>query len=382
MTTKKIGVLTFYKVNNYGAELQAFALHYKLKALGYDNELINYPYIKNKSHRRSKRSRPILNNSRINRLKDFILKCLDDYSKMRYPSVAALRRSRFEAFYKQHVSLSPLYPSIDDLYNASLDYTCYIVGSDQVWNPNNQTNIAPYFLTFAPEKVKKIAYASSFGVGTIPSGYKEKMKDLLMNIDFLSCREQSGVAIIKELTGIKASHVVDPTMLLTKKEWIDLSIPFDFEEPYLLLFIFKPSKYVDALVKRFKAQTGLRVLRICKNEMPLEKDQDILNLRDLGPAEFLGVFNKASFVLTTSFHGSIFSILFEKPFFSITPGSKNNNARQESLLNKLGLEDRLLTEGSPIPTPEEFDLDYEAINPLVATEREKSIQFLNESLKA
>ena len=358
----KIGIITILNVNNYGAELQAFALHHKLKLMGFDNEIINYLYYKNRDYQTEKASRPLIKTSAKNKFKDFVLKWIDNYSAFRYPQLAQTRKERFEAFHRQHTALSKSYTRYSTLYHANLNYDIFMVGSDQVWNPNNGTNLAPYFLTFAPKNTKTISYASSFGVSSIDQSLYPQYKEWLSHIDCLATRETDGVKIIGDITGREATHVVDPTLLLSKKDWEDLMVPYKTAEPYILLFEFKRSAYVMDLARKIQKKTGYKIIRICKNEMPVDSDDDILNIRDFGPAEFLGLYANASIVLTTSFHGSIFSLIFEKPFYTITPASKNNNSRQEDLLSRLNLKDRLIREGESFSLNSLYQTDFQEVN--------------------
>ena len=377
---KKIGIITIFNVNNYGAELQAFALHYKLMSLGYDNEIINYLFFKNPKYKSEKKSESVLNVSKIRKLKDFILKCLDKYSRLANSQVAKKRKERFDAFYSNNARLSKVYDSFSSLYNADLEYDTVIVGSDQVWNPNNNTNLAPYFLTFAKKGVKKISYASSFGVSKIPTFYFPIYKDWLNNIDFLSTREADGVKIIKEITGRDATHVLDPTLLLSKQEWEKLSVPYLNNEPYILLFVFKDSKYITDFAAYLQKKTGYKIMRVCKNEMRVESDKKILNIRDFGPLEFLGLYKNASIVLTSSFHGTVFSLIFEKPFYTITPANKDNNSRQEGLLSLVELSERLIKEGEEFPDLNNLEIDFAKARAIIEREKEESINFLRNAL--
>tara|TARA_R110000744_G_scaffold147789_4_gene260836 strand:- start:1793 stop:2932 length:1140 start_codon:yes stop_codon:yes gene_type:complete len=378
---KKTGIITILNVNNYGAELQAFALHHKLKQMGYDNEIINYLYYKNPLYKGEAASRPLIKTSIKNKLKDLALKWIDKYSAYKYPEIAKKRKLRFFDFHKEHTSLSKVYKSYSELYEAKLDYENYIVGSDQVWNPNNGTNLAPYFLTFAPKEANKIAYASSFGVGLINKGYYPKYKEWLNNLTHIGTRETSGVGLIKNITDRSVAHVVDPTLLLKKKDWESLMVPYKHKSPYILLFIFKKNKYAEELAYRIQEKTGYRIIRVCKNEIPLESDDKILNIRDFGPLEFLGLYSGASVVLTTSFHGSVFSLIFEKPFYTITPASKNNNSRQESLMNMMNINNRLLKEGDKINLDNLYDIDFDDVKTRLEVQIESSIEYLIKSLK-
>ncbi|MFP9099572.1 polysaccharide pyruvyl transferase family protein [Flavobacterium sp. RHBU_24] len=379
---KKIGVITILNVNNYGAELQAFALHHKLKLMGYDNEVINYLYYKNPMYVAEAKSAPLIKAPKINKLKDFVIKWIDKYSRFAHPEIAKVRKERFDNFHGKLTSLSPVYNSYSSLYNANLPYDTVIVGSDQVWNPNNGTNLDPYFLTFAKNGMKKISFASSFGVGKINPEYHAVYKNWLNNIDFIATREADGVKIIKEITGRDATHVVDPTLLLTKKEWESILVPYEAKEPYILLFVFKESKYVNDFAYHLQKQTGYKIIRVCKNEMRVESDDKMINIRDFGPLEFLGLYQNASVVLTTSFHGTVFSLIFEKPFYTIAPGSKNNNSRQQGLLSLMGHPERLINEGDAFPDTANLQIDFTPVREIIERERQKSVSFLENALKA
>jgi len=377
---KKIGIITILNVNNYGAELQAFALHHKLKLLGYDSEIINYLYYKNPAYRHEFESAPLIKKSIISKVKERILKLIDSYSKLTNAEIHKVRSRRFNDFHQELTKTSKPYTSYSDLYNATLPYDTFIVGSDQVWNPNNHTSLEPYFLTFAPKTARKISYASSFGVGSIPKEYYPIYKGLINNINKISTREVDGVKIIKDITGIDATHVVDPTLLLTRKEWEAIMVPFEDDEPFILLFIFKNSSYVTKLALDLQKQTGYKIIRVCKNEMRVEPDSKILNIRDMGPKEFLGLYQKAAIVLTTSFHGTVFSLIFEKPFFTVAPASKNNNSRQKNLLSMVGLDDRLINEGDNFPEIDKSEINYNKVSKILANKRNDSVLFLEKSI--
>jgi hypothetical protein len=372
---KKIGIITIVNVNNYGAELQAFALNYKLRKLGYDNEIINYLYYKNPDYKKEKNSRPIVKISLINNVKQNILKWIDILNTLTHPVNKKLRKSRFDDFHKLNTKISKPYKSFSELYNSKLPYDIFIVGSDQVWNPNTRTSLKPYFLTFAPENKKKISYASSFGVGSLDPGFHLAYKECFENLDYISCREKVGVEIIKDVIGKEATHVVDPTLLVSKKEWESIMVPYHSEEPYILLYILTHSPYITKLALEVQKRTGYKVIRVCFNSINTEKDPNILNIVDAGPAEFLGLYANASFVITNSFHGSIFSLIFEKEFFTITPLSKSNNSRQVGLLKMVNLENRILKEGSDINLINMVSIDYGPVKKIIEIEKEISLLF-------
>ncbi|MCG1037471.1 polysaccharide pyruvyl transferase family protein [Polaribacter sargassicola] len=377
----KIGVITILNVNNYGAELQASALNMKLRDLGYDNEIINYLYYKHKDYKAEKKSKPIVKIDFITNLKGIVLKWIDKYNKLTHAENTRIRKERFDKFHADNTNISKTYKSISELYNANLDYDVFIVGSDQVWNPNTRTSIEPYFLTFAPKDKKRISFASSFGVGSLNKDFYPTYKKCFESIDSISCRESSGVDLIKEITGRTATQVVDPTLLLTKSEWEEKMVPYQTEEPYILMYILTYSPYITNLALEIQKETGYKIIRACFNSVNVEKDPSILNIVDAGPSEFLGLYAGASFVLTNSFHGSVFSLIFQKPFYTIAPASKSNNARQENLLKMVNLEHRLIKENSPYPK-DFMNINFDFSAKELEKERQNSIQFLEDSINA
>lgn len=378
----KIGIITILKVNNYGAELQALALQRKLNILGYDAEIIDYLFYKNKDHKREAVSQPFTRLSLSRKVKEFLYPvkvCISTYS---FRKDKKRREEKFDEFHQKHTQLSKkTYCKYSDLYKEAFSYDVYIVGSDQVWNPYSNTSLNPYFLTFAPSQKVKISYASSFGVSTLPEEVKDKYRELLNGLDHLSVRESKGVEIIKEITGRDSVHVLDPTLLLDKKEWDNLSDTLEgIPEKYILLYVLHPSTYITELAKVMSEKYGYKIVRICREAVAEDADSSIINIIDAGPGEFLYLFSHASFVLTNSFHGTAFSVNFEKPFFSVVSSKKNNNSRLESLLNLLHLQDRLVVDGTPIENLKLEPFDYTEASALLTAERAKSVSYLTSSI--
>jgi len=379
----KIGILTIVNVDNYGAELQAFALHRKLKDLGHDNEIINYLYYIHPEYKTTSRSKPIFKISTINKLKWKAIKTVNFFKRLLWSKEAKNRGNRFNSFHQKNTKFSKTFKSYDELYNANLNYDIYIIGSDQVWNPTSQTSILPYFLTFAPKTSKKLSYAPSFGVSDIPLDQQDVYKECLNNIDVLSSRERRGTEMIKEITGREATHVVDPTLLLSKEEWSSIaSLPkLKSDQPYILIYVITYSPYIKKLAEYLSDKTGYRLIRICKNAGKEDANVNIENISDAGPAEFLGYFSKASFVVSNSFHGTIFSTIFNKPFYTIIPGHKSNTVRQRDLLNLMGLESRLIAEGGEFPNPNSFDVDFTEANKIISAKINDSISYLKNAVE-
>ena len=315
-----IGIITIVKVNNYGAELQAFALQKKLELLGYRSEIIDYLYYKNWNFNDTAMSKPFISMGikakavywAKYRLVNFLLaKVFPVFNKS-----VRLRLLRFDGFHRRNTKFSRQYRSMPDLYNAKLDYDVFIVGSDQVWNPMASSSIEPYFLTFAPKGARKISYASSFGVSQIDKSLHERFRDLLNNIDVISVRETSGQDLVKLLTGRHAELVADPTLLLTKQEWGKYMAEYpSMPKRYVLIYQLSDSVAIVRLAKRIAEEKGLPVFRICKRAFGERKDGGVTNILDAGPAEFLWLIAHAEYVVTNSFHGTAFSVNFSIPFF-------------------------------------------------------------------
>lgn len=343
----KIGIITIVKVNNYGAELQAFALQKKLELAGFQSEIIDYLYYKNWRFKDTKASRPFVALGAKGKVAYWVKYRLLNFILEKVLAVVngnvRRRMMRFEDFHRQNTRFSRTYYSMPQLYGGRSDYDVFVVGSDQVWNPSAGSSIEPYFLTFAPKEAKKISYASSFGVPRIVPELQERFKNLLGNIDVISVRETSGVELVRQLAGREAALVADPTLLLTKQEWIPYMKAYPgMPERYVLVYQLSASDAIVNLANRIGKERGIPVYRICKRAFKVEKNAGIVNILDAGPAEFLSLIANAEFVVTNSFHGTAFSVNFHVPFYTVVSSTKKNNARMESLLSLTGLKDRMV----------------------------------------
>lgn len=374
-SSMRIGIITILKVNNYGAELQAYATQAALKKLGYDAEIIDYLFYKNKGHRKCRKSRPIFKLG----VKKWLAETLYPIFvrlKEKQSAVSELRRHRFDDFHLRNTSMSHTFCNIKDLYAECPDYDVYVVGSDQVWNPGIYSSILPYFLDFAPKGRRRVAYASSFGVEKLPADVVPVYKRLLSTFDAIGVREKNGVDIVRGL-GMKAVNVLDPTLLLDDLAWKQVAADYpDMPEHYVLVYELTPSQYLNDVAQMVSQRTGLPVVRICK--VAGADDSRFINVLDAGPAEFLGLISNAAFVVTNSFHGTAFAVNFNRPFLTVTPARKNNNSRQKSLLGLLGLSDRLLNEGDPVP--DDISLDFSDAITRLSAERKKSVEFLTKAI--
>ena len=328
----KIGIITIQKCDNFGADLQAYALGAKLRSLGYDAENIDYLFYKHPQHSKSGgMEKPVLPISLVNKVKERLFPVLQAIKGKRNLGMIRKRHQRFDAWFRQNVKVGHEYRSVKSLYDDPLKYDVYMVGSDQVWNPRLYSNIKPYFLDFAPTGAKCVSYASSFGVSELPGGVFYKYKQWLKRFAYIGLREKKGEEIVKAMAlGVEVKHVVDPTLLLTAEEWGCVANR-KVETPmggYVLLYDLIASSETVGLARKLAEVHGWKVVRIGDGAY--------------GPGEFLGLFAKASAVVTNSFHGTVFSILNQKLFYTVIPRTMTNASRIESLLDSMGLRSRML----------------------------------------
>lgn len=377
---KKIGIITICRCNNYGAELQAFALQRKLSLMGYDAEILDYLFYKHPKHKKESFSMPAYKGYPFKRkMAELLFPWMECFKSMKHRAAIAKREAAFEVFHKANTRFSQQYRSYSALYSNPPHYDAYCVGSDQVWNPWSYTSLNPYFLTFASKDAVKFSYASSFGVSEIPVIAKEYFKEGLNNLQSISVREKTGVSIVNSLIGQDAQTVADPTLLLNAKEWDEVlnecKVP---EGKYILIYELKKVPYIAQSALNLAKQKGLKIVRICKAAFRQDPmDKPIINIMDAGPAEFLGLFKNAEIVMTNSFHGTVFSILFNKNFYTIVNKSANNNSRQLDLLSTLGIDRIKYTDEDFV---ESKPLDWGVINKRVSDFRRKSVDYLEKAI--
>ncbi len=378
---KKIGVITFHDPISYGANLQCLGLQLYLRSLGYDVRVIDYSmnsYLEYKNKNKIKR-----NLIRIYHLVknpfNFIKYRLNaqkiSREKEKYKKNLNIRNLNFKQFQKDNYIYSEKkYNTISQLKNDPPKYDVYICGSDQIWNPNFCEMDDNYFLSFAPQG-KRISYAPSFGVSSIPFYAKEKYKKNLLGIDYLSIREQTGAKIINKLIKKEAQIVIDPTFLVNKDEWFKLADKSNIKTPkkYILTYFIGIDEYIENYIAMIKEQFN-----------DIEIIDLIFDKTSYGPYDFLKLIKNAAFVFTNSFHGVAFCINMNIPFAvgkTLKDKSKNSAfSRIDDLLNDLELQSRICDENTQI-NKEFLKLDYKPINKRLEKIVADSKKFLEDSIK-
>jgi exopolysaccharide biosynthesis predicted pyruvyltransferase EpsI len=377
---KKIAIITLNGYSNYGNRLQNYAVQEVLKSFEFYSEtlIVNDKSIKQKTNTSSFKTK-------VNKLSKKPIKDLSHqiktnlWNKVHKNEIRKSKQERIEIFKKftnNYINETEFSISDNDIDRALVDqYEYFIVGSDQVWNPAYISGSSLYFLTFAP-KAKRISLSASFGVSTIASEYTEKYKEWISGIHKLSVREDDGAKIIKELTGRDSSVLVDPTFLLTKNKWLSIARAAKNKpkEKYLLTYFLggisdKDEKKIKILAKSNQLKV-INLNRISETET-----------YKTGPNEFIDYINSCTLFCTDSFHGTVFSILMEKPFvvYKRRSNSLSMFSRVNTLLDKFDLNSRK-SENVSFENNDVFNIDFSHTPPIIESEREKALNFLKDAL--
>lgn len=361
----KVGVITFHNAHNYGASLQALALQRVLKELKCEPVLIHYhPGIIDDLYK------PILDKGfkRIYKKAKMMLRKRQRARLTKY--------KRYQNFIHKNFSLLGDYTDNSQLNEDELNLDAYITGSDQVWNPEHTDGFDRAFTLDFVNKGKKIAYAASVGTVRVDEMYREDFKKSLSSFDSISVREESVKKDIEELSGLPVSVVLDPTLLLERKAYDSYKTISRFKEKYILVYMIEKNKKMIALVNRISKVTGYPVVQ---RKLPGVFANECGSFYTHDPGEFLGDIEGAEFVLTNSFHGTVFSILYEKPFLSML--HSETGSRTADLLHMLGLESHIIYDPDEFRELEFMKIkDIDNVKEIIGELRNKSLKFLKDSL--
>lgn len=369
----KIGLITFHLSKNYGAILQTYALQTVLQNYSQTVEIINYSPQARKSRDFLIGPIPKYNHrsSGLRYAAGILYKYLLDIINL---SQNKRRRAYFHHFFKKYLQLSKWqYNSYNELQFSPPLYDFYLIGSDQVWNPiNTGGRLDPaYFLAFVGKDKGRASYASS--LGSFDPSNSAEFKNLIQNVDQISVRESSSVPLVEAVSGKGVMCVLDPTLLLTADEWKNIALaPAKISNEFILVYQLGNNK-VHKLAEQVAAHLHLPIKYIRYNAYPLKYTASFVRIE-----EFVWCFSHASFVVTDSFHGTAFSIIHKKPFYTIQ--NKGNHKRVYDLLTSLGISDRLFINDAKInsiDTSIDYDLVYEKLNLL----RVASFQYLHDILQ-
>jgi len=388
---KKIALVTCYFHLNYGSMLQAYATQKYFDDRSIPCENIRIDGLKKSIESSKKRFylKQIMNPQvltgtilRIGRKK--IVKKLH---KQTLGNDLKIRENKFNDFVNQNFRLSKEYQSISELSGACSDYSTVLVGSDQLWLPSN-IDADYYTLNWVPEDINKVSYATSFGTSYLPDNLKSKTKSFLTRIQHISVREETGVKIIRECAGIEAELVCDPTLLFNAEQWmcIQKKEPI-IDGDYILCYFLGNNKKDREFAKRLRERTGYKIVALLHLDEYIKSDIGYADETpfDIGPGELINLIRNAEYIVTDSFHGSVFSILNKKIFFTSRrikkKGLLDTNNRLDSLFDTLGITGRLITGDEDIDECLSRKLHYDDIHKNLEALRESSVAFLDNAIK-
>lgn len=363
----KTGTITFHCTDNPGSLLQTYALHKTLNDLGCENEVINY---QKKGWKNEFAAKYYL--------------YLSKFGVLKYPLGLAwriyigLKRYCFLYFQRKNIVLSSRkICKKEDLKILEKKYDVVISGSDQIWNVYNEKVDYSFFLDFVSDDRKKVAYAASFGMDSVPEKNKQEIINLLNAYSAISVREQEAMHLVSELIGKNVQQVLDPTLLLNQEQWNDLAKKSKYKN-YIFLYVRRREKKIADYCSRLSEQTGLRIVEVTGTRKLVRSAK---NVKLWSPVQWLGLIRDSNYVVTNSFHGIVFSIIFKKEFYAFPlEGSQDSgNSRMYSLLRMFGLEDRLI-EAPDVDYKKEC-IDYEKVEEIIKKEQKKSMKFIYENIK-
>ena len=324
---KKAGVLTIHRAQNYGAALQAFATNKILEDIGLDVKFIDYSVSFT-----IKDNKFVLAPVSASNIKHNI-------KSLSQPIKFFKKKKRYEEFLGKYFNMTEKtysYKNYQDIANEDVDFL--ITGSDQTFALNligDPTEREVYFLPFK-STARKISYASSMGEKTqlLTEQQKDFMKTHLDDFDVLSVREGIAADITEGMIGKRPKKLFDPTLAISRDDWDCISKPCPVNGKYILFYSVLSDTWVVEYVKQVSKKTGLPVIAL-HNRNRFEANSGFHYMNECGPCEFITMIKNAEFVLTSSFHGTAFSIIYEKPFISFKLGEGN---RIGDLLEAAGLE--------------------------------------------
>lgn len=352
--------MTWFQYYNYGTILQATALYNLLQQEGNNVDVINY--ISKVNDRRS-----------IYRIVKDSLYRLIYYKKCNI--VKSTSKDEFDTFVREHMTFSDRCQSSIELNHLNANYDIFVCGSDQIWSPKNFDS--HYFLDFVQDPNMMIAYAPSFGELDFRNDtVKNYILNLTRRFKHLSVRENSSVEMLKKYN-INADFVLDPTLLISKEKWSNILNLNNHNncEPYILFYFLKYNEehYKQAVKIANRLKLKIKIIPTLGGDL---KRSGCIK-RGVGPIEFVELIKNASYVCTDSYHGMIFSIIYQKNFTIFerfdTNNKYNQNARIYSLLKALGLNNRLSVNNID-------KIAYDDVNEKLDININSSLKFLHESL--
>lgn len=370
---KSVGIINFHRANNYGAVLQAYAIMRAVSNLGYRAEIIDFiPEALILNYQAKTEFRKLVKQLGILRATRSFIKRLPG------KRVRAIRERLFTEMREEFLILSrEKYSAPEDLRKNPPKYDAYITGSDQVWNPSmKKARGDSYFLDFVDDGFLKVSYAASIAE-PVPSDLVNEYARLIKRFDFISVREKSAKEFLRPLVEKDIEVTLDPTLLLSEKEWAELMKNNPVNSKYILVYDLARSKMLTQGANEISLKTRYPIVSFSSSR---NYRNGLYSFASSSPGEFLSLIRDAEVVLSSSFHGVAFSVVFGKPFLAFA--SNKRSSRIVDFLELLEVEDRIVDDNTSIEIIANSPIDYVKTRKLLESEREKSIQFLKNALSS
>ena len=365
--TKKVLIVTIHRGNNFGSALQTYALTYAIKRT--KNTPIVLDYIPERFHFWRKMW------TILSALFSRYVSVQQRYQAIRALCIHLSNAYYYGRFFERELLMTKSFYKIEDVEEANLKADVYMTGSDQVWNSVHNGGIdRMFFLDFLPNEFKRVAYGASFGKIKLDEWEKKTTRKLLSRYSAISVRESSALQLLESIGIHNGVNVLDPTLLLSMSEWEKCCPKLRLKERYLLIYSVEPEK--EQLIRIAREIADKLNLKIYMVEWGVKTysgvDKMICNI---DPLKLMSYFIYTDYIVASSFHGTAFSINFNKPFISIAP--THFNTRVKSLLDLVGLSERLVTFDSYSIDKALAIIDYIDVNAVLESERKKSLKYLN-----
>jgi len=379
----KICILTQPLGRNYGGMMQAYALQKVLKEMGHEVFTLDLPLKKSIYWKTKNLAWRVFANLVLRKT------YISIFHSQPNSKEKGIIQQHTERFINDNIDLTEHIPSIGKVYRLKkYGFDAYVVGSDQVWRPRYSPGMKVFFLSFVKnvQNIKRVAYAASFGVDKWELSPKltAKCRKLIQKFDAVSVREKSGIYLCKDYFGITAQHVLDPTLILRKDDYVKLieGYPVPRYEKTLMVYVLDKTLFKQTVIEKVQQSLGLKINSVMAEKRFYKKDFADITQCVLPPVEkWLSGFLDAEFIVTDSFHGTVLSIIFNKPF--ITIGNKDRGlARFYSILELFNLQNRFVMEEDNIDIEKIITspINYDKVNDILNFERNISLKFLISAL--
>lgn len=367
----KIGIITWFNGGNYGTNLQAIALQSYLRSNGYSVELIDFEIDVQRKEKRTLLAK-ILSQP---------LKYATKYAEKKYYTQIQTRYNRMASEVRENCMFTKVVMNEQDYIDTCNQFDVLICGSDQIWNPNWYHRF--YYADYDQIKAKRISYAPSLGVNVLREEQKEDLARSLSKFDAISVREYRGANLIKPLVKSKPKVVVDPTLLLTAKAWDELfSIETLPGEKYILSMFLTDNHSHWCAARAFAKSKSMKHIVIPYCGFSYFQNAEIK--ADASVRDFLKLIRGAEYVLTDSFHVTVFSLIYKRQFYTFERFVENEftsqNERIRNILEISSCQERLILYGTK-KIEEKEDIDYMVTGRCLTDEIERSKQFLSQALE-